>query len=168
MDTRFTVLLLTASLAVSACKKSESDKAKGETAAGKSASTPGEAAPAEAPATTKPQPKESEYASIDGVIDGAKTPSDFNMAWVEALKMCGELVIEQRKLGNDELERDPTYREHCKLRPVRSMAKLAIDAKDRLLGVVADGELDTLAKEGFMKADEANALRAQVKQACGL
>ena len=132
------------------------------TACGKDETTGGGATAGKAAA-----PAAVDYTAIDGMVAAAKTGDDFTNVLME----CGKVEINAAAEGNGEMSKDPTYREHCRARPVKTRAELAIaeSTPDRMsvhcLGAVTG--LEGLVEDQII-AQEATALLAKVKTSCGM
>jgi hypothetical protein len=150
---RSTILSVTAVAAMlycwlhlTACGK---DDAAGASAAGKTA----------APAAV-------DYTAIDAKVAAARTGDDFTNLIME----CGKFELEAATSGA-ELAKDPAYQDHCKARPARARAELAIaeSTPDKMsvhcLGATMN--LESLVEDKII-ADEATALLGKVKTACGM
>lgn len=118
-------------------------------------------------AAGKAAPAAVDYTAIDGMVTAAKTGDDFTNVLME----CGKIEISAAAEGNGEMAKDPTYREHCRARPVKTRAELAIaeSTPDKMsvhcLGAVTG--LEGLVEDKII-ADEATALLGKVKTACGM
>ncbi|HUS66434.1 MAG TPA: hypothetical protein VMZ28_17980 [Kofleriaceae bacterium] len=108
-----------------------------------------------------------DYTAIDGLVTAAKTGDDFTNILME----CGKIEINAAANGNGEMAKDATYRDHCRARPVKARAALAVaeSTPDKMssqcLGAVTG--LEGLVEDKII-ADEAAALLPQVKTACGM
>ena len=131
------------------------------TGCGKDDAKPGEGAgKAAAPAAV-------DYTAIDGMVAAAKTGDEFTNILME----CGKIEINAAASGNGEMSKDPTYRDHCRARPTKARAELALaeSTPDKMsmhcLSAVTN--LEGLVEDKII-ADEASALLTKVKTACGM
>ncbi len=126
-----------------------------------------EAAPGGGSSAAKGAPAAVDYTAIDGLVGAAKTGDDFTNILME----CGKIEISAAAGGNGEMAKDATYRDHCRTRPVKRRAEMAIaeSTPDKMssqcLGAVMG--LEGLVEDQII-ADEANALLPKVKTACGM
>jgi hypothetical protein len=131
------------------------------TGCGKDDAKPGGASAA------KTAPAAADYTAIDGLVAAAKTGDDFTNILME----CGKIEINAAAGGNGEMAKDATYRDHCRARPVKARAELALaeSTPDKMssqcLGAVTG--LEGLVEDKII-ADEATALLGKVKTACGM
>ena len=115
----------------------------------------------------KPAAAAVDYTAIDGLVAAAKTGDDFTNVLME----CGKIEINAAASGNGEMAKDPTYRDHCRARPAKARAEMAIaeSTPDKMSVhcLSATLNLESLVEDQII-VEEANALLTKVKAACGM